>query len=177
MVLMKAGRKYTGSAYSSCHPLLILVMVKMMVKYINFEDNIFLITIRIRMLRDLLILDADPDFFLAATLQDADFIDQTLESLLGSLIANNRLIDRDEQLHNLDEAECQFQTVLSEMAGGQGSISVEKFPVIREKVLLLREQSLGRRKTIESSQDDPNKRLEGPVVTSDEMNELLKDTE
>ncbi|MDR3161673.1 MAG: hypothetical protein LBU28_08680 [Spirochaetaceae bacterium] len=148
-----------------------------MVKYINFEDNIFLITIRIRMLRDLLILDADPDLFLAATLQDADFIDQTLENLLDSLVENHRLIDRDEQLHNLDEAECQFETVLSEMADGQGSISAEKFPVIREKVLLLREQSLARRKTVETSQDDPDKILEGPVVTSDEMNELLKNTE
>jgi hypothetical protein len=152
-------------------------MVKTMVKYINFEDNIFLITMRIRMLRDLLILDADPDLFLAATLQDVDFIDQSLETLLGSLVENNRLIDRDEQLHNLDEAECQFERVLSEMADGQGSISAEKFPVIREKVLLQREQSLARRKTIEASRDDPDKPSEGPVVSSDEMNELLKDTE
>jgi hypothetical protein len=150
-------------------------MVKIMIKYINFEDNIFLITIRIRMLRDLLILDADPDLFLEATLQDVDFIDQSLETLLGSLIENKRLIDRDEQLHNLEEAECQFETVLSEMADGQGSISAEKFPVIREKVLLQREQSLARRKTIEASRNDPNKTSEGPVVSSDEMNELLKD--
>ena len=148
-----------------------------MVEYINFEDNIFLITIRIRMLRDLLILDADPDLFLTATLQDADFINQTLENLLSRLVENNRLIDRDEQLHHLDEAECQFQTVLSHMADDQGSISSEKFPVIREKVLLLREQSLGRRKTIGASQNDPDKIPDGPVVSSDEMNELLKDSE
>jgi hypothetical protein len=129
------------------------------------------------MLRDLLILDAEPDLFLTATIHDADFINQTLENLLGSLVENNRLIDRDEQLHNLDEAECQFEAVLSQMADGQGSISSEKFPVIREKVLLLREQSLGRRKTIEASKNDPEKSLEGSVVSSDEMNELLNDSE
>jgi hypothetical protein len=47
-------------------------------KHINFEDNIFVLNTRIRMIRDSLILDTDPELFLEKTVDDTNFIDLTL---------------------------------------------------------------------------------------------------
>jgi hypothetical protein len=145
-------------------------------KRINFEDNIFILNTRIRMIRDLLILETDPDLFLEKTMDDLGFIDLTLAFLLGNLLENERLIERDEQFHNLSETERQFSEVLSEILEGAGSISAVQFPVIRDKTLVLRNNSLERRKNIEGAVSRGNKPSE-PVVSSDELNELLKGLE
>ncbi|MDR0689977.1 MAG: hypothetical protein LBG08_06910 [Spirochaetaceae bacterium] len=146
-----------------------------MVKHINFEGNILLLAIRIRMIRDMLSLDVDPDLFLEMTMDDADFIDRTLEILLGNLLENRWLIERDEQLYNLSKTECQFGEVLSELAAGSGNISGVKIPVIYEKVSVLQKQSLARRKSIDESMTESGKTSDDMVVGSDELMELFKD--
>jgi hypothetical protein len=146
-----------------------------MANRINFEDNIFILNTRIHMIRDLLLLDADPDLFLEKTLEDVEFIGNTLAALLDTLMGNTQYIERDEQFHNLGDTERQFMEVLSEILNGEGTISVSKFPVIREKVTLLWSKALERRKTADSlSFSETDKASMDPVVSSDELNELLK---
>jgi hypothetical protein len=146
-----------------------------MVKHINFEDNILLLSMRIRMIQDMCLLDADPDFFLEITMDDVDFIDRTLAILLGNLIENKWLIERDEQLYNLSKTECQFRELLSVLDAGPGSISGVKFPVILEKIDALKKQSLGRQKSINESMTEKKEPPNNRVVGSDELIELLKD--
>jgi predicted transcriptional regulator len=146
-----------------------------MVKHTNFEDNIFLLSIRLRMLRDMLLLDADPELFLEMTLDDIDFIDRTLTILLKNLMENKRLIERDEQLYNLSNTEHQFVEILSGFSTGTGTISGVKFPLINEKIGALQKQSLSRQKTIADSITEFNKDSDNTVVSSDELMELLKD--
>ncbi|MDR2068809.1 MAG: hypothetical protein LBP71_02955 [Spirochaetaceae bacterium] len=146
-----------------------------MVKHINFEDNIFLLSMRIRMIRDLLLLDAEPELFLEITLSDIDFIDRTLTFLLKNLVENKRFIERDEQLHNLSKTECQFEEVLSELANGSGSISGAAIPPLREKISIFQKQSLVRQKAFAESKIEPGKKPDNTVVSSDELIELLKD--
>jgi hypothetical protein len=144
-------------------------------KQINFGDTIFILTTRIRMIRDMLILDANPDFFLDTTLSDAEFIDAVLGELLRELIENTRLIDRNGQFRNLHETEQQFGEVLWDMANGSGSLSVASFPALREKVGLIREHSLERQKNIEMNFRADEAPPSEPVVSSDELNALLHD--
>jgi hypothetical protein len=144
-------------------------------KQINFGDTIFILNIRIRMIRDLLVLDADPDFFLDVTLSDLEFIDAALGELLKELIENIRLIDRNGQFRNLHETERQFVGVLWDLANGSGAMSVASFPALREKVALIREHSLERQKIIEQILSVDATPSSEPVVSSDEMNELLRD--
>jgi predicted transcriptional regulator len=127
------------------------------------------------MLRDMLLLDADPELFLEMTLDDIDFVDHTLTILLKNLIENKRLIERDEQLYNLSKTEDQFVEVLSEFSNGGGSISGVKFPPVREKIEALQKQSLIRQRTITDSIAESGKDLDTMVVSSDELMELLKD--
>jgi hypothetical protein len=144
-------------------------------KRINFEDNIFILNTRIRSIRDLLLLDADPDFFLEKTLDDLEFIDNTLSILLDNLINNKRYIERDEQFHNLLETERFLSDVLQEIFTGDGTVSANKFPVIRDRITLIWNHTLDRRKNIESLSFEATEisSME-PVVSRDELSELLK---
>jgi hypothetical protein len=144
-------------------------------KHINYEDNIFILNIRIRMLRNLLILDSEPDFFLGKTLDDIDFIDGTLTALMKSLLEHKHLIELEEHFHTLFETENRFLEVLSELQQGGGTISAQRFPVVGEKIDTLRNRSLERQKTIGHflSQTDPF--TSEMVVSSVELQELLKD--
>jgi hypothetical protein len=145
-------------------------------KQTNIEDNIFILNIRIRMIRDLLILDAEPSLFLEKTLDDMDFINANLGLLLGILMKNERLMERDDLFHSLYETEQRFLDVLAEMEYGQGTISGTRFPEIREKITLLRNNTMSRQKTVEGSihKGDPLS-INPMMVSSDELSELLKD--
>lgn len=149
------------------------IYIKAMNKRINFEDNLFVLAMRIQMIRDLLALDADPDLFLEKTMEDIDFIDNTLEMLLRELLENSRLLERDEAFENLSELEWRFDQVLGAVYSGGGSISAASYPMLRERISLVRDHSMERRKTADGS-------LSGlpsaePLVSADELGELLKD--
>ena len=129
------------------------------------------------MIRDLLLLDADPDFFLEKTLDDVDFINTTLTVMLDQLVHNERYIERDEQFHNLTETERRFIEILGELLNGEGSISAARFPIIRERIALLRNHALDRRNTIDGLADTQpaDQSVTTAVVSSDELSELLKE--
>jgi hypothetical protein len=145
-------------------------------KRINFEDNIFILNTRIRAIQDLLLLDADPDFFLEKTLDDLEFIDNTLSILLDNLTGNKKYIEREEQFHNLLETERFLSGILRTIFSGDGTISVNKFPVIRDKITLIWNHSMDRRRGIETlSFNETELTPIEPLVSRDELNELLKD--
>jgi hypothetical protein len=144
-------------------------------KRVNFEDNIFIIAARIRGIRDLLILDADPELFLEKTMDDIAFVDHTLDMLLGNLMVNKRLLDRDETFVNLADLESQFTQVLSVLQNGSGNISALNFPLIQEKIRILQGRSQERQKTIGGKKDHEEETILEGAVSSDELNELLRD--
>ena len=142
-------------------------------KHINFEDNIFVLNLRIRMIQDLLILDTDTELFLHKTLDDLDFINSSLNVLLSNLKENYRLIERDEQFHNLAETERQFCEVLSELDHGEGNISALEYPELRDKIGLLTGRSQDRQNAIKALMVEAKHLAMEPVVGYDEMHELL----
>ncbi|MDR1949266.1 MAG: hypothetical protein LBQ38_07740 [Spirochaetaceae bacterium] len=144
-------------------------------KHINYEDNIFILNIRIRMIRNLLILDSDPDLFLGKTLDDIDFIDGTLTVILESLLGQKQLIDPEEHFHTLSETETRFLEVLSELSHGEGTISVGRLPVIREKITTLQNRSRERQNTIGHSLSQTDALNTETAVSSTELRELLRD--
>jgi hypothetical protein len=144
-------------------------------KQINFEDNIFIIAARMRGIRDLLILDTDPELFLEKTMDDIAFVDHTLDMLLGNLMANERLSDRNETFVNLADLEFQFTQVLSALQNGSGNISALNFPLIREKIRILQSRSQERQKTIGENKDHEEETILEGAVSSDELSELLRD--
>jgi hypothetical protein len=127
------------------------------------------------MIRDILLLDADPDLFLEKTLDDVDFIDRTLSILLEQLSDNKRFIERTEQFHNLAETERIFGDVLSEMINGNSTLSSDKFPAISDRLSLLWNHAQERRKTINNTAGSELEEASiDPMVSPDELNELLQ---
>lgn len=143
-------------------------------KRVNFEDNIYILLARIRMVRDLLTLDTDPRLFLEKTVDDLEFIDTTLNILLQDISENQRLIERKEFLNHLSELDLQFEQTLSDILSGGRTISAGGSPAVKDKLTILRIHSLERRKTTVNTGSAVESRNEGPLVSSDELNELLK---
>jgi hypothetical protein len=140
-------------------------------KHINFEDNIFILNARIRMIHDTLTIEADPELFLEKTLDDLEFISGVLDTLLANLIENVRLIERAGEFNNLSDLEWQFDQLLTRFCNGQDGISAAH-PDIRKKLLPLKSKSTARRKAIDGSRGSGEQAE--PVVSSDELSELLK---
>jgi len=143
-------------------------------KRINFEDSLFILMMRIRMIRDTITLDVDPELFLEKILDDICSTDNALRVLLGYLEENNRLFEREELLEQFSEAEWQFSQVLTELLGHSGNISIQEIPQEKEKILAFRTNSVERRKTAESLSPGGELIPGSPIVSSDEITELLK---
>ena len=143
-------------------------------KQINFEDNIFILMMRIRMIRDTVTLDADPELFLEKILEDIDFTDRTLKTLLGYLQENTRLIERDELLEHISELEWQFSRVLLELLSHEGNLSVKLVPSLAERLNFMRNESMERRKAAGSLTVEKEVTSDEPIVSTDELAELLK---
>ena len=148
--------------------------VNSMNKRVNFEDSIFIIMMRIRMIRDTITLDAEPGLFLEKTLDDICFTEHSLRNLLEYLLENSRLIEREELLDHFSEAERLFSMVIQELLNHEGDLSIQEIPAIREKLIALRGASLERRKTAETLSSSGNNASGSPIVSSDELTELLK---
>ena len=143
-------------------------------KQVKFEDNIFIIMMRIRTIRDIITLDADPELFLEKTLEDIGFADHTMSYLLECLRENPYLFERDELLHRLLETDWQFTELINDFLNHEGNLSVMEIPSICDKLTGFRNSSLERQRTtgnLCSAEDGKNA---SPVVSSEELSELLK---
>ncbi|MDR2444365.1 MAG: hypothetical protein LBD44_00310 [Spirochaetaceae bacterium] len=100
----------------------------------NYDDNIFILNVKIRAIYDMLLLDADPDIFLERTLEDLDFIGAKLILLQKYLAMNKQLISRNQQLHNLDETYDRFLNLLNEMSRGTVCFNADSYPIICEPI-------------------------------------------
>jgi hypothetical protein len=127
------------------------------------------------MLHEVLTLDISSDLFLDKTIDDMSFIDKTLDVLIKALTEDTYIPERDEQLDNVSETEWQFSQVLTRFLSVSGNISANHFPAFREKIFALRNQSAARRKIADDSRTKPDRAGMEPLVSSDEMSELLKD--
>ena len=143
-------------------------------KKVNFEDNIFILMMRIRMIRDTITLDADPELFMEKILDDICFADHTLGILLGYLKENQRLIGLDELLEQYSDVEWQFSMVLKGLLDHEGNISVRENPLITEKLTAFRTNSMERRRSADELGSAGDSLPGSPIVSSDEITELLK---
>ena len=135
-------------------------------KQINFEDNIFMLNVRVRMLLDLMCLDVDPDLYSAKTLEDLDFIDHVLTSIYKYFAENRLFLDREDELDKLIDLEFRFDHLLAGMC--------RFFPAQKEQILFLKSTSETRRKSIDEIRSPQENSMSEPVVSSFEMNELLR---
>jgi len=143
-------------------------------KRVNFEDSLFILSMRMRIIEDIITLDAEPNFFLEKTLDDIFFTDHLLRIILECLEENRHLIERQELLQQLSDFEAQFSRILHNFLENDGNFSIRGFPSEGEKVALCRKNSADRHALIGKLSSSSGARSASPIVSSDEINELLK---
>jgi hypothetical protein len=143
-------------------------------KQINFEDTIFILNVRLRMVRDLLRLDTDASLFLEKTLDDLEFTSRIIETLVEQIIANPRLLDRNQELDNLSDLAWQLGQTLSECAAAGSPFQAALFSQAGDRVQRLKEAIAAQKKAIDGIVANPDQSASEPVVSSAELNELLK---
>jgi len=143
-------------------------------KRINFEDTLFILNVRIRMIRDLLRLDTDPAVFYRQTAADLEFINSVLETLNTKFLENLKFLDREVEADNILDTEWQFSQIVNEISGNSSQFSsAAAFPEFPAIITKLRADSLKRKKLIEDSYVPSDNSIAEPVVSNAELNGLL----
>jgi len=143
-------------------------------KCVNFEDSLFILAMRIRLIRDILTLDASPELFLQKTADDIMFTDHIFSVLLAYLEENHQLIERAELLQQVSDLEWQFSQLLQSFLLHDGNLSVKMLPDLQEKIAGCRASSLERLSIAERLRPIESGNDKSSIVSSDELTELLK---
>jgi hypothetical protein len=141
--------------------------------YVNFEDIVFILNMRIRTVRDILRLNPPPELFMEKSLDDLIFIDHILSELTNRLTENCDYTGRNIEFDYVSDSEWQFNQLITEFSLDSGPFSAHTFPEITERIAALRGASDLRRKTLDESDAPVELARSEPVVSSAEMNGLL----
>jgi hypothetical protein len=142
-------------------------------KRINFEDTIFILNVRIRMIRDLLRLDIDPNIFYRQTMGDLEFISSVLDILIGKFLENLKFLDREVEADNISDVEWQFSQIINEISGNSSPFSTTLYPEMSAIIARLRTDSINRKKQLDESYVPTESVIAEPVVSNAELNGLL----
>jgi len=152
----------------------------------GFEDTVFLLNIRIRMVRDTMRLNPSGGLFMERCLDDIAFVDNVLGSLAQQIAANEEQDEASDAdgannaaLGIVDYAadtEWQFSQLLTEFLLESNTFFARASSKERGKVVLLREGSNARRKVFEKFSASSQIELAEPVVSSTELSMLFGGT-
>ena len=140
----------------------------------GFEDIVFIVNMRIRMIRDTLRLNPPPDMFLEKSLDDLAFIDWVLACLTQSLAESEGRYGGYNGYTYISDAEWQFSQLLTEFSLESSLFSSSIYGETRARITMLREASDGRRKAMEESELPSEMAKSEPVVSSAELSGLLE---
>ncbi|MCL2720082.1 MAG: hypothetical protein FWD47_01910 [Treponema sp.] len=142
-------------------------------KRINFEDTIFILNVRIRMIRDLMRLDIDASLFYDQTISDLEFINSVLNMLSEKFLENMKFLDREVEADNILDAEWQYGQLLNEISNNSSIFTPVIFQEIPVIINRLRKDSIRRKNQIEESYTPAENSKQEPVVSHAELNGLL----
>jgi len=142
----------------------------------GFEDAVFLLNIRIRMVRDTMRLNPPGELFMGKCLDDITFIDRVLDSLARQITGDEQLSGAGAVLDYASDTEWQFSQLLMEFLRKSNSFSAQASPQSRNQIVSLRDGSNARRKIFEKFCMAAQNESAEPVVSSTELSILFGGT-
>jgi len=146
----------------------------------GFEDTVFLLNIRIRMVRDTMRLNPIGELFMERCLDDIMFIDNVLASLAQQITADSEQDDTSGVANSVvdyaADTEWQFSQLLTEFLLESNMFSARATSTERGKVILLRDGSNARRKVFEKFSTSSQADLAEPMVSPTELSILFGGT-
>jgi len=140
---------------------------------VTLEDTVFVLNMRIRMIRDTLHLSPPAELFLEKTMDDLRFTDGVLETFARDLTDNKNGSYHTDDIDFISDTEWQFNQLLTEFALNAGSFSTVTFPEIQDKIAVLRVNSDIRRRVFDETCVPAEMIRSEPVLSSAEFNGLL----
>jgi hypothetical protein len=140
---------------------------------LNFEDSIFILNMRIRIIRDTLHLNPPPELFLEKSLDDLAFVNGALEVLVKTITENSDQYNGNNESEYISDTEWQFNQVLTEFLLESSPFSAHARPETMQQIAVMRASSEARRKIIDETGHPLEIAQSEPVVTSAELNGLL----
>ena len=95
-----------------------------MTRKINYEDDLFALSLIVRGLRDIARLEVDADLFADRVAADAAFVDAAAARVLAGLRSSPFLVHRPEHLRGLQKLKRGFIALLDELAAGRSTVTV-----------------------------------------------------
>ncbi|MCL2174545.1 MAG: hypothetical protein FWB73_00730 [Treponema sp.] len=142
-------------------------------KRINFEDNMYVISLRIKMIRDLMKLDTDGTLFYKQTMNDLEFIDSSMNMLSEKFLNNLKILERDAEADNILAVEWDFGQILNQISNNSNLFAPVDYPEMPTLIANLRKNSAKREKQIEDSYVPAEHSMSERTVSKAEITGLL----
>lgn len=139
-----------------------------------FENSIFILNARMKMLGDMTQLETEIPLFLNQTKTDLEFIASTLEKLMEKFITSAKTPNIAQEADYLSDAEWQFGQLLNKLSNN--TCPFAHFPDVISLCAKLREESAKREKHIETVYIPSERTVIEPVVSQEEIHGLLGNT-
>jgi len=94
-----------------------------MTRKINYEDDLFALSLIVRGLRDIVRLEVDVELFAGRVADDAAFVDAAAVRALAGLRASPFLVHRADHLRSLQKLLRNLAALLGELAGGRTPVA------------------------------------------------------
>jgi len=141
---------------------------------IHYGNNIFFLTSFIRTLNDAVRLKVDHEYFAEKILEDALFIDSTIQKLYISLKENPYLINKEMHLHSIMILKKNYGKLLENMLGTSGGFSAP-FDGMRPKIRRILANHLNDATEIETMLKEVKKiKQDEEVFSKSEMEFLMQ---
>jgi len=140
---------------------------------LHFEDSVFILSMRIRVIRDTLHLNPPHELFMEKSIDDLVFINNALELLVKTITETSDEYSNNNETEYIADIEWQFNQVLTEFLLESSPFTAHTLPETARQITIMRTASEARRKIIESTGQPLAIAQSEPVVTSAEMNGLL----
>ena len=149
-----------------------------MAKKNSYDDNLFFLSEKVRILTDCLDLDIEPEIFLDNTVEEVLFIEKAFADIYASLLENTLLLDRSNHLHLLMRAKGRFAHLLESLAGGKLQFSTYLKPFAEQ----FKRSTQSQRADVDDirnllTQGDEEDLVDTAVVSEEEFKYLLMEEE
>jgi hypothetical protein len=147
-----------------------------MTRKINYEDDIFTLSLLVRTLRDILKLEIDPEFFKERVVADIAFLDSAINRVYQSLAASPFFVKRTDYLKAMQRLKRTFADLLDDISGRRTPFA-EYLAGMEERCRGMSEAHARDALEIRSSLSQPGGLEEEHMVSEDEFKILLSPQE
>lgn len=106
-----------------------------MTRRINYEDDLFCLSLQVRCLDDVLKLEIDPEFFRERVVGDIAWLDATIGRVFQSLRAGPSFVGRQDHLREVQRLKLAFAEALGALVQKRSPFAAhvaERLPALRE---------------------------------------------